>query len=178
MLRTRYLYDRYIIKREYIGDALQDGEWSLKEMYSQGQGGKKKAIYGLTKVVAEGCWYNESHNKEVMMLQAAMRVSYTSPKVMHWITKLLTWLTDCYLGRIAEGWIYEDFVNNIAKEPIIEFLNDEKNFYLGVSTPHIVLNYGNKIKVLTLTLSFATLLNIGILAILQKVVLLVGTTKV
>lgn len=141
LLRTRYLYDRYIIKREYIGDALQDGEWSLKEMYSQGQGGKKKAIYGLTKVVAEGCWYNESHNKEVMMLQAAMRVSYTSPKVMHWITKLLTWLTDCYLGRIAEGWIYEDFVNNIAKEPIIEFLNDEKNFYLGVSTPHIVLNY-------------------------------------
>lgn len=141
LLRTRYLFDKFIIKREFVGDASQDGEWSLKDICSSGQGGKKIAFYRLTKVVPDGFWYNEQHNKDILMLQAAMRVSYTSPKVMHWITKLLIWLTDVYLGRSPEGWIYEDKVNEIAKEPIIEFINNEDNFYLGVATPHIVLNY-------------------------------------
>ncbi len=141
LLRTRYLFDKFIIKRGFVGDASQDGEWSLKDICSSGQGGKKIAFYRLTKVVPDGFWYNEQHNKDILMLQAAMRVSYTSPKVMHWITKLLIWLTDVYLDRSPEGWIYEDKVNEIAKEPIIEFLNNEDNFYLGVATPHIVLNY-------------------------------------
>lgn len=141
LLRTRYLFDVYIIKREFIGDTAQDGEWSLKEICSYGQGGSKKALYKLTRVVADGCWYNEQHNKETMMLQAAMRVSYTSPKVMHWITELLIWLTDYYLDRVDTGWIYEHIVNDIAKKPIVEFLSDKKNLYLGVATPHIVFNY-------------------------------------
>lgn len=141
LLHTRYLFDQYIIKREFVGDAALDGEWSLKEIQSNGQGGKKKAVYELTKVVADGCWYNKQHNKDVLMLQAAMRVSYTSPKVMHWITKLLIWLTDYYLDLSNEGWVFEDRVNRIAKEPVREFLSDEKSFYLGVATPHVVLNY-------------------------------------
>ena len=141
LLRTRYLFDFYIIKREFVGDAAKDGVWSLKDICSYGQGGRKKALYRPTKVVAEGCWYNEQHNEDILMLQAAMRVSYTSPKVMHWITKLLIWLTDCFLGRSLEGWIYEDIVNDVAKEPVIEFMNNKENIYLGVATPHIVLNY-------------------------------------
>ena len=141
LLRTRYLFDFYIIKREFVGDAAKDGRWSLKDICSSGQGGKKKALYRPTKVVAEGCWYNEQHNEDILMLQAAMRVSYTSPKVMHWITELLIWLTDCFLGRSPEGWRYEDIVNDVAKEPVIEFMNNKENIYLGVATPHIVLNY-------------------------------------
>ena len=141
LLRTRYLFDFYIIKREFVGDAAKDGRWSLKDICSYGQGGKKKALYRPTRVVAEGCWYNEQHNEDILMLQAAMRVSYTSPKAMHWITELLIWLTDCFLGRSPEGWIYEDIVNDVAKEPVIEFMNNKENIYLGVATPHIVLNY-------------------------------------
>lgn len=141
LLRTRYLFDRYVIKREFIGDVSQDGEWSLKEIVSYGYRDNRKASYKLTKVVADGCWYNEGYNKEILMLQAAMRVSYTSPKVMHWITKLLIWLTDYYNGNVPNGWTYGKIVENIAKEPVIDFLNKEKNLFLGVSTPHSVLNY-------------------------------------
>lgn len=141
LLRTRYLFDKYVIKREFIGDASQEGEWSLKEIGSYGQKRSKKATYRLSKVVAYGCWNNDACNKDIMMLQAAMRVSYTSPKVMHWITKLLIWLTDYYADNASKNWAYGEIVNNIAKEPVIEFLKVEKNLYLGVSTPHIVLNY-------------------------------------
>ncbi len=141
MLRTRYLFDSYIIKREFIGDAAQDGEWSLKEMQSSGQGGNKKAFYKLSKVVAYGCRYNEWYNKGVLMLQAAMRVSYTSPKVMHWITELLIGLSDYYKKSNNVDWNFNEVVNNIARRPVVEFLKKEENYYLGVDTPHIVFNY-------------------------------------
>lgn len=141
MLRTRYLFDSYIIKREYTGDASQDGEWSLKALHSSGQGPQKKALYTLSNVVAYYGRDNDLHNKNILMLQAALRVSYTSPKVMHWITDLLIWLTDQYNNSGDESWNLEEIVDSIAKKPVVEFLMNKENFYLGVKTSHIVLNY-------------------------------------
>ena len=143
LLRTRYLFDSYIIKREFVGDASQDGEWSLKAIRSYGQGGNKKAHYELSNVVDYRARNNDKRNKDILMLQAAMRVSYTSPKVMHWITELLIWLTNYHLDNTKVRWIFEDIVNNVARRPVIEFLKNENknNFHLGVATPHMVLNY-------------------------------------
>lgn len=141
LLHTRVLFDKYIIKREYIGEASLDGEWSLKEICSTGQGSNKKPMYKLTKIVDDRQWYNNERNEEVKMLQAAMRVSYTSPKVMHWITELLTWLTDFFSNQIKDGWIYGEITNKIAKKTVVEFLKDKQNLFLGVATPHMVLNY-------------------------------------
>ncbi len=87
------------------------------------------------------------------MLQSALRVSYTSPKVMHWITKLLTWLSkdDCWHifgDDDHEGDIesYSNEVNDIAKEAVKnDFLENEEcinnDYAMGVNTPHIVFNY-------------------------------------
>ena len=74
------------------------------------------------------------------MLQAALRVSYTSPKVMHWITQLLIWLTRNADSLDTEIPYYTDVINEIAKQPVRDFL-DNKDYSLGVSTPHVVLNY-------------------------------------
>lgn len=43
LLRTRYLFDKYIVKREYTSDNT-DGEWSLKSLYVSGRRSKKKHI--------------------------------------------------------------------------------------------------------------------------------------
>lgn len=138
LLRTRYLFDRYIIKREFVGDAVQDGEWSLKELKSNGQGGNKKAVYNLSNVSSYNQRNNDKRNKEILMLQAAMRVSYTSPKVMHWITDLLIWLTDNFH---KEEWNFKEQVNSIARRPVKDFLANELEQYSGVATSHMVLNY-------------------------------------
>ncbi len=80
------------------------------------------------------------------MMQSALRVSYTSPKVMHWITKLLIWLSEDDCKHIEEGDII-DF-DAIAEEIAIEAVKE--NFFdvcqdgvyaMGVNTPHIVFNY-------------------------------------
>ena len=79
------------------------------------------------------------------MLQAAFRVSYTSPKVMHWITNLLVWLSknDCKNKKenLAD---FGDYMESIAQDAVkSDFFNqclDEK-YEMGVNTPHIVFNY-------------------------------------
>ena len=138
LLRSRFLFDKFIIKREYAGDD-QEGVWSLKELCTSGAGYKKKAYYANTRLRYENEWEKTyaPRNKECLMIQSALRVSYTSPKVMHWITRLLEWLFDeeTVLPKLT------DEAERIAAEAVQEGFLDEGDHKLGVQTPHIVFNY-------------------------------------
>ena len=58
---------------------------------------------------------------------------------MHWITKLLIWLYgDNNRGIISN---LETETENFIKKEVKENYLDPNNYYLGVSTQHIVLNY-------------------------------------
>jgi hypothetical protein len=147
LLRTRYLFDKYIIKREYANDST-DGEWSLKSLYVSGQQSKKKAYYKNSKFTQSGEWTstNDKRNKTNIMIQSALRVSYTSPKVMHWITKLLIWLSegDCKHIRNDDIIWFNEVAEDIAIEAVKEnFFNvcQDGVYAMGVNTPHIVFNY-------------------------------------
>lgn len=141
LLRTRFLFDKYIIKREYANES-SDGEWSLKSLFVSGQQKNKKAYFKNTRFAAYKQWESTSkwYHPDNLMLQAALRVSYTSPKVMHWITQLLIWLTKNAESLDTEIPYYTDVINEIAKRPVRDFL-DNKDYSLGVNTPHVVLNY-------------------------------------
>ena len=71
------------------------------------------------------------------MIQSALRVSYTSPKVMHWITKLLVCLfrSEVSLSQLTE------VAERIAAEAVKDNFLDLDNYELGVQTPHVVFNY-------------------------------------
>ena len=138
LLHSRFLFDQFIIKREYAGDD-QEGVWSLKELCTSGAGYKKKTYYANTRLRYENEWEKTyaPRNKECLMIQSALRVSYTSPKVMHWITRLLEWLFDeeTVLPKLT------DEAERIAAEAVQEGFLDEGDHELGVQTPHIVFNY-------------------------------------
>ena len=138
LLHSRFLFDQFIIKREYAGDD-QEGVWSLKELCTSGAGYKKKAYYANTRLRYENEWEKTyaPRNKECLMIQSALRVSYTSPKVMHWITRLLEWLFDeeTVLPKLT------DEAERIAAEAVQEGFLDEGDHKLGVQTPHIAFNY-------------------------------------
>lgn len=145
LLRSRFLFDKFIIKRdkrEYAEDD-QDGVWSLKELCTSGAGSNKRPYYVNTALGRSREHDKEKksleRNEESLMIQSALRVSYTSPKVMHWITGLLEWLFDNYdteglpdLPKAAE---------RIAAEAVQENFLDGGDYTLGVQTPHIVFNY-------------------------------------
>ncbi len=147
LLRTRYLFDKYIVKREYANDNA-DGEWSLKSLYVSGQQSQKKAYYRNTKFTRSGEWAstNDWRSKTNIMMQSALRVSYTSPKVMHWITKLLIWLSESDCKNIKNDAItkFDEVAENIAidavKENFFQVCQDGV-YAMGVNTPHIVFNY-------------------------------------
>lgn len=147
LLRTRYLFDKYIIKREYANDSA-DGEWSLKSLYVSGQQSKKKPYYRNSKFTKSGEWgsTNDWRTKTNIMIQSALRVSYTSPKVMHWITKLLIWLSENDCEHIENGDLtkYDEFIEQIAIDAVNKdfFAKcEDGNYAMGVDTPHIVFNY-------------------------------------
>lgn len=147
LLRTRYLFDKYIVKREYANDST-DGEWSLKSLFVSGQQSKKKPYYRNSKFTKSGEWNstNDWRNKTNIMMQSALRVSYTSPKVMHWITKLLIWLSedDCKHIKNDDITKFDVVAENVAIESVKEnFFSvcDDGVYAMGVNTPHIVFNY-------------------------------------
>ena len=137
LLQTRYLFDMFIIKREFTGED-KEGEWSLKELHTSGQASKKKAYYSNTLLK---CDYERKEtyaprNKECLMIQSALRVSYTSPKVMHWITELILWLF-----KNDEVALLTNEAEDIAALATKENFLDGKDYKLGVTTPHIVFNF-------------------------------------
>lgn len=140
LLQTRYLFDMYIVKREYTGED-KEGEWSLKELHTSGQKSNKKPYYKNTTFRVGSEWENTSNVrcKENMMMQSALRVSYTSPKVMHWITNLLCWLYDNDSDTISASLIQTS--EEVAIKAVKENFLDNEDFKLGVKTPHVVFNF-------------------------------------
>lgn len=127
LLKCRVLFDKYILKREFaILD--NEGKWSLKQ---------------INKSENDSPYYTRSTKKldNVLMLESAMRVSYTSPKVMHWITRLLIWF---YANEQKEGFDneFEKVTESFIRESIkADFFSKENYNHMGIETPHIVLNY-------------------------------------
>ena len=135
LLKARYVFDKYIVKREYFMDDEKKEDWSLKELKSYGQNSNKKPEYINTKMFGR--------NENVLMLQACLRVSYTSPKIMHWITESIKWLVnnDNYKKINAFENIIEDFVKSEIREYIDKQSKNGDAFKQGIETPHILLNY-------------------------------------
>ncbi|MEE3343551.1 MAG: DUF262 domain-containing HNH endonuclease family protein [Bacilli bacterium] len=136
LLKSRYLFDSYILKRKYTNEN-KDGQWSIDIL-------RKSSSKSPT-------W--KSISKNSIMMQAALRVSYTSPKVMHWITEALQYLNtiDNINNQEYEDKIEEIIINNIiniikdfnkSKDNNNYTINKENNyFYEGVDIHHILFNY-------------------------------------
>ena len=138
LLQARFLFDRFIIKRDSKGDN-HEGSWSLKELYASETKSSKKASYRSTASsnMNEESKEEMTNRQECLMIQSALRVSYTSPKVMHWITKLLVCL---FRSEVSLSQLTEE-AERIAAEAVKDNFLDLDNYELGVQTPHVVFNY-------------------------------------
>lgn len=146
MLKIRFLFDKFVIKREFMNEEDKEGSWSIKTLKVSKSRSQRKPYFSETEFLKykayERKFAEKNHvcNKDNVMIQSAFRVSYTSPKLMHWITELLLLLfkdedVKYELSRraetIAATTISEDFLNKYEGEKYLS----------GFDTPHIVLNY-------------------------------------
>ncbi len=139
LLKCRFLFDQYILKREYSLSNDKDGEWSIQHINTTGQQYNKKAYYSKTDFADLYEKNNKyiNRNKDNIMIQSCLRVSYTSPKIMHWLTYILEIIykgeyknkdINKYLEKFAIDEVYDNFLKN-------------GNFSLGTDTYRIVFNY-------------------------------------
>ncbi|OFC38887.1 hypothetical protein BAE29_05955 [Acidithiobacillus caldus] len=84
LLRYRNLFDNYVIKREFIGATDDDGDWSLRMLKKDKDSFQYVNTYPATENNAP-----DTASLRLLRLQSMLRVTYTSPRTMHWITLLL-----------------------------------------------------------------------------------------
>ena len=180
MLCCRVLFDAFIVKREKRGGVTDDSEvndggaWSLKRFVCNGGKRGARKGYCVNTFRADG---RKKKNRDAddpeerqVKLQACLRVSYTSPKVMHWITRaLLFWHERAFyydengmrhtrfadIASLADALVedYERCLESVAQEGVKaaegfeKWINSadegqpKRHPALGVATPNIVFNY-------------------------------------
>ena len=91
LLRTRVAFDSFILKREFLATYSDEGEWSLRKVVKTRSGNKSTIGYRNT---CAGDSKDDSDTldpttRDLLLLQGMLRVTYTSPRTMHWITLAL-----------------------------------------------------------------------------------------
>lgn len=137
LLKCRFLFDKYIIKREYAGDS-GESEWSLKELRTSKNGNSKNIYYVNTRLATDDTNIDSNTKDSNLIIQSALRVSYTSPKSMHWITDLLIWLYKNDSGQLDN---FCEVTKEIARDAVKNYLSDSGRNSMGTATPRIVFNY-------------------------------------
>ncbi|WP_312193768.1 DUF262 domain-containing HNH endonuclease family protein [Exiguobacterium sp.] len=127
LLKCRVLYDKYIVKREFAKDYKETGKWSLQrlEKYWDIKRTSAKPAYVGTLTL-------EEQNQKLRTLQSCLRITYTSPKTMHWISLVLSELLNDESTDLIE--LLEQYCCEKIRES-----NYEKK--LGFEIERIVFSY-------------------------------------
>ena len=110
MLKCRFLFDKYVVKRDYQDD---DNNLKLSLLkYKYKDSGKPYPVntYGIEE--------DESTQEPLKILQSLLRITYTSPRTMKWITALLKHL---FNGKDAGLESVINVLENHCIEKIREF---------------------------------------------------------
>lgn len=144
LLRCRNLFDGYILKRQYTATNGDEGDWSLQCLI---RGGTEKTptltvCYKNTFSDAEDLEEDgivDSKTNDLLILQSMLRVTYTSPRAMHWITRLLKLLVMSGSYKVADSTLAADLRNYARQKVRVAFFNGEQP--QGFSINRIVFTY-------------------------------------
>ena len=133
LLRCKYLFDQYVIKREFIKGA--DG-WSLKR-FKWNDGGERsragRGSYVNTFGEEDG---SEGINRRILMLLSAFHVSTPTLVYKHWLNAALHYL---FHAEQVEAQAYLQYMESVAKAFVFDrFLASETGL------EYFAMIYGNK----------------------------------
>ena len=127
LLKLRFLFDKYIIKREFKKDYKYEGRWSLQKLTKY----EGKPLY-------KGTFSQESNDNQILRnLQSCLRITYTSPKTMHWITKALE-TAESIFKKTKDSGNFIDQLEKYACNKITDSKYEEKS---GFDIERIVFTF-------------------------------------
>ncbi len=166
LLTLRYLFDKYIIKRELLenhGGISSEGKWalhSLKTVTNKSRNGiqhhtaqtpdlqfeSKESVETKEQSVSNST--ANSANKRCLMIESCLRVANTSPRSMHWITKILDYLYVKFQNKeLIELNAIASIAETLAADEVRKYLDewrepqDSRPYSSGLATPHIVFHF-------------------------------------
>lgn len=110
LLKAKYLFDNYILKRDYTKNR-EDGEWSLKKLQKYTTGNKETGNY-------INSFSDEISNKKLIMLLSMFHVSNPSQNYKHWLTGALNFLMN------------QNDINDIQVQNYIAYLEKQAKLFL------------------------------------------------
>lgn len=156
LLKIRYLFDNYIIKREYTSNT---DRWSLQQAYKYTyENGNRKQ----ENIQYKNRFENEDENKKVLMLISMFHVSNPSQVYKYWLTGVLNYLNEDfkdfkidiegyinYLEKLAKYFFRNRYLANEPQsfdEIIFNNLNINDNIDVsklnqGILVEHFIFNY-------------------------------------
>ena len=127
LLKCRNLFDAFILKRQFTASTdSEEGDWSLQRL--QKNTSSARPDYPPT------FWQNATTNerepdtttRDALLLQSMLRITYTSPRTMHWITQTLQWLVRQEKpGTITSAGLV-DLLQNYARAKVKSAFFDTK----------------------------------------------------
>lgn len=138
MLKCRFLFDKYVVKRDYQDD---DNNLKLSLLkYKYKDSGKPYPVntYGIEE--------DESTQEPLKILQSLLRITYTSPRTMKWITALLKHLFDGKDAGLESviNVLENHCIEKIKKFYVCEtkkFTEEDFNKQTGFNIERIVFTY-------------------------------------
>ncbi|ENC1273976.1 DUF262 domain-containing protein [Escherichia coli] len=145
LLKCRNLFDGFILKRQFTANIGDDGDWSLQRL-KKGCADKKPTptyihVFSASNGNLEEDGGADPHTRDVLLLQSMLRITYTSPRTMHWITKVLRWLS-VKAPQDAKHADLADLLKGYARSKVKEtfpFEEDQQPQGFGIS--RIVFSY-------------------------------------
>ncbi|HFI9804299.1 TPA: DUF262 domain-containing protein [Vibrio parahaemolyticus] len=120
LLKCKYLFDRYIIKREYSQNGNQ---WSLKRLHCYDS---RSESYLNTFGEEDKEENTQSINRQILMLLAAFHVSAPTMVYKHWLNGALNILYEmesidaeeylCQLESMARSFVFKRYLNENRKD--------------------------------------------------------------
>lgn len=89
LLRCRFVLDNCLLKRDFTATNGDDGAWSLLRLANSRSDDDNIAYPPAFKPSADPDDRRDPTTSRILLLQSMLRVTYTSPRAMHWITHVL-----------------------------------------------------------------------------------------
>ena len=144
LLRCRNIFDSYVLKRQYTATNSDDGDWSLQRLIRRVSNNRPTPGYintfSRTSIDVKEDGDVDSITNELLVLQSMLRVTYTSPRTMHWITLLLKFLVENNSGKVKESDL-ADALRNYARGKVMNAYFMSENEPSGFSINRIVFTY-------------------------------------
>lgn len=142
LLLCRNAFDNLVLKRQYTATTGDDGDWSIQRLIRRTSKGRHMAGYinsfstGTSDAEASGD-VDETTGR-LLLLESMLRVTYTSPRTMHWITLVLRHAVS--LGPTASGAGLSSLLQRYARARAQEAFPESAE-PLGFDIARIVFTY-------------------------------------